>query len=172
LIRSLASIIAALHLVAPSFGPKMPAALLVHRLADDGDFDPFTLLAHVEHETRWQTDAIGTYDGIEYVGAGQQRLLNYPACQADLASLECEKVRASLLDWRFNLTETARSFVIWRAYCKDHGFTGEAKWWIQGLTGWDAKRHTTCGHRGRKALPVPEPVTKLLKRRAELAARF
>lgn len=172
MIRSVAAILAALNSVAPSFNAKHSAALHIRHLAAEGGFDPFTLIVHVEHETRWKTNAIGLYDGVEYVGAGQHRLLNYPACQADLGSQACESARAALLGWRFNLTETARGFVTWREFCRENVGTAAAKYWLQGLTGWDAKRGTTCGHKGGKALPVPAPVTKLLKRRTELAARF
>jgi hypothetical protein len=78
-------------------------------------------------------------------------------------------VRASLLDWRFNLDETARAFVIWRGYCTEQVGTGAAKYWLQAITGWDAKRRTTCGHKRGRALSVPPPITKLLTRRAALA---
>lgn len=173
MIRPVAVILAALQAVAPSFEPKQEAAAHVQALADAGDFDPFTLLEYVDGESGWDPEAIGKFVGAgEVVGLGQHRLLNYKPCQEDLGSQACEDVRASLLDWRFNLDETARAFVMWRGYCTEKVGSGAARWWLQGLTGWDAKRKSTCGHRRGRALPVPEPVTKLLKRRAELAARF
>lgn len=171
--RSLASVLAALNVVAPSFPEKPAAAAHVRELADAGDFDPFTLLAYVESESGWRSWAIGLYPVTgEVVGLGQHRLLNYAACRADAASQACEDVRASLLDWRFNLDETARAFVMWRAYCKEKVGTGAARFWLQGIKGWDAKRGTVCGHRRGKPLAVPAPVSKLLARRAELARRF
>lgn len=172
MIRSVSAILAALQTVAPGFPEQRAAAVHVQVLAEAGDFDPYTLLVHVDHETRWKPDAIGLYGGVEYVGLGQIRLLNYRACQDDLGSQACADVRESLLDWRFNLDQTAKSFVMWRGYCQEKVGTGAAKYWLQGITGWDAKRGTTCGHKRGKALPVPKPVLDLLKRRAALAAQF
>lgn len=170
MIRPIAVILAALQSVAPNFPEKREAAAHVQALAEAGDFDPFTLVAHVEHETRWIPSLVGKYESVgEVVGLGQIRLLNYRACQDDLGSQACEDVRASLLDWRFNLDQTAKYFVTWRGYCREKVGSGAARFWLQGLTGWDAKRGTTCGHRRGRPLAVPEPVAKLLKRRAALA---
>jgi hypothetical protein len=172
LIRAVAAILAALNSVAPSFPEKPAAAVLVRTLASQHDFDPFTMLAYVERESRWNPSAVGEYAGETYVGLGQLRLSNYPCKDALGFVYECDDWRPRLLDWRFNLAETGRAFVTWREYCKDKVGSAAARHWLQGVTGWDAKRGTRCGFKGGKPLAVPAPVVKLLKRRAELAARF
>lgn len=168
MIRSVATILAALQTVAPSFEPKAEAAAHVQALAEAGDFDPFTLIAYVENESRWATSAIGKYSGVEYVGLGQLRLLNYAPCLDDLGAQACEDVRASLLGWRFNLTETARAFVWARGYCREKVGSGAARGWLQVVTGYDAKRRSVCGRLSGKFLPVPTGVQRLLNRRREL----
>jgi hypothetical protein len=172
LIRSVASILAVLSAVAPGFEPKVQAAAHIQNLADVGDFDPYTLIAYVEHESRWTPSAVGVYSGVTYVGLGQLRLNNYPCKDATGFVYDCDEWRAPLLEWHFNLTETARTFMTWRGYCQEKVGSGAAKYWLQGVTGWDGKRKTTCGHKGGRPLPVPIPVVKLLKRRAALVKGY
>lgn len=173
MIRSVAVILAALNAAAPSFPHREAAAVYVQRLADDGDFDPLTLVAYVESESRWDVDAVGRQRGELYLGLGQLRLRNYEACRDDLEATPCLVVVTALLNWRFNLDQTAQAFIWARGRCKELVGSGAFVGWMQVVKGYDKTRGTTCGRRrvgGRwvKA-PVPEKVAALQKRINKLA---
>lgn len=172
MIRPVAVILAALNAAAPSFPHKESAAPYVQQLADDGGFDPFTLIEYVDSESGWDPEAIGA--GGAYIGLGQIRLANYEACHiAQGFAFDCPETVRALLDWRFNLAETARIFVWARERCRDVVGSGAFVGWMQTVKGYDKTRGTTCGRRrvgGRwvKA-PVPGKVAELQRRIIKLA---
>ncbi len=158
MIRPVAAVLAALRIVAPHFPEPEAAARELCRLGAEHDFDPLTEVAYIKGESDWQSNAIGHYSSGVYVGLGQVRARD-------------SQHQALLLDWRHNLAETAGLFAAWRSLCKVKTGSGTAVFWLQGMTGWDAKRHTVCGHAHGKPLPTPERVVKLLRLRRQLAAR-
>lgn len=174
MIRPLAAILAALNAAAPHFPAKEAAAPYVQEFADDGDFDPFTLIEYVRSESGWDQEAVGGVPGDEqYFGLGQLRLRNYDACRDGVSLDACLVVSALLLDWRFNLGQTAQAFIWARGYCKEQVGSGALVGWLQVVKGYDKKRGTTCGRRrvgGRwvKAR-VPQKVTALQLAIAQLA---
>ena len=172
MIRSVAAILAALNSVAPNFPHKEAAAVYVQRLADEGEFDPYTMLAYVESESGWRVDAINRQGGELYLGLGQLRLRNYEACREDFEAPECLVIVEALQNWRFNLDQTAQAFVWARGRCRELVGTGALSAWMQTVKGYDKTQRSTCGRRHGRPLPVPDAVAKLLKRRAQLAARF
>ncbi len=174
MIRALVVILHALTIAAPGFAPKREAALHVQRLAERLEFDPLTLVALVEHESRWNPRAFNPDTWA--VGLGQVLLEHFPECVpaepfSPMDLEPCSRIRARLEDWRYNLTWTAVAFRGWRAYCLYHVGTGEARYYLQGYQGFDAKRHATCGHvrtrSGWRALPIPKLTRRVLARRSE-----
>jgi hypothetical protein len=172
LIRPVAAILAALNVAAPSFPHKEAAAPYVQRLADDGDFDPITLIAYIESESGWDDGAIGRQGGELYMGLGQARLRNYEACRTDLEAPPCLVVANILLTWRFNLDQTAQAFVWARERCRDLVGSGAFVGWMQTVKGYDKANGTTCGRRrvGNRWIKarVPAKVSALQKRIAQL----
>lgn len=171
MIRSVAAILAAIRLVSPRCDFAEKAAEHLQIVAGAQGFDPLTAVAYVEHESGWNPNVVGQYAAGEMIGLGQIRLENYQPCWPGGEESACQEQRAKLLDWEHNLTETARMFATWRVFCQSRTGKSDARYWLQGMMGWDAQRKTVCGHRRGKALPVPSAVLRVLKRRAELATR-
>jgi hypothetical protein len=176
-IRSIAVIVRALELASPGWSEQLPpreeVAAHVRELARAGSFDPFTLIAVVENESRWRPTVIG---GLGEVGLGQIRPENFPECRgAGAGSEACDGVRQALLGWRYNLQVAARLLTTWREYCRRRVGSALAVYWLQGYQGFDASRSASCGHvreRARwRALPIPALTRRILARRAELAER-
>ncbi len=169
MIRSLASILAALHAVAPGFQPKAELATELRELGATHDLDPFTLMAVGERESRWRTDVIGK---LGEVGPMQIMPVNFASCREDRAGDECEATLRVMSDWRRNLGFAAGLMQIQRDYCKRVVGSALAVHWLQEYQGYAG----TCGHRkvrGRwVALPVPKGTSQVLERRRDLARRF
>lgn len=164
--------------------PRGEVAAVLKKVAESSDVDPFTIIAQVKLESDWDPYAINVHRTGTYVGLGQHRLSNYDDCRGSSRvhplrgssspeavgedSPLCLGVRNALLDYRFNLEETARAFNIWRALCKDKVGTGLAVYWLQGYGGFDAQRGTVCGHKKGRRLKVPERVLRVMAVRKEL----
>lgn len=171
MIRSVATIAAALRLVAPSFPHADAAAVQLQGLGKLHRFDPLTMVEYVDGESGWDPEAVHVAGDEEYVGLGQVRLKNFWVCKDGNVEL-CLVVRGRMLDWRQNLSKTAEIFAGARHFCAVTVGKSDARYWLQLVKGWDLKRGTKCGHLNGKPLTVPKPVLDLLKRRAELARRF
>lgn len=152
--------------VAPHFGPRVEAAVLLSELGRRRHVDPLLIIADAKHESDWDPNAANKSSGT--LGLTQIRPENFSACRENLEGEACGVVKRSLLDWRFNLTTIAAYFETARAFCRVHEHTGLAIYWLQIPRGDDYVRRARCGHRHGRALPVPTAVRELLARRAEL----
>jgi hypothetical protein len=174
MIRSLAAILAALEFVAPEFEPAREASAHVRALAIQHDLDPFTIVAVVRHESGWQPGAVNPRTGA--TGLGQILPNNYKPCRENPEGAECTAVKSNLLDWKYNLSETALMLARWRDYCGDKVGSRLAIHWLPGYQGFDLQRRTTCGHRKRRnrwvAVTIPKFTETVLARRRELEKRF
>jgi hypothetical protein len=102
---------------------------------------------------------------------------NYAECRKAPDGAECKRIRSELLDWRHNLSETARTMATWRSFCGKKVGSRLAIHWLPGYQGVDFKRPATCGHRKQRRgwLPikaVPKLSRKVLAKRQELEKRF
>jgi hypothetical protein len=158
--RSLAAILCALKLSAPGFEPKAEAAPVLRALGNLNQHDPFTLIAVVELESRWDPTAVNPRSGA--VGLGQV----LPAGEDDAEGL---------LDWRVNLIRSSGLLATWREHCREKVGSALAVHWLQGYSGHDYVNKTSCGHRRERdrwrAVKVPAYVKKVLAKRRELARR-
>lgn len=156
---------AAIALLLASLAPSIPAraevAQALEQLTDEYQVGPELVIRYVRHESGWDPSAEHINSTDVYVGLGQVRLRNYAECAVDMRSTPCLERRAALFDWRTNLTETVHDFALARTYCKEVAHVNGARYWLQIVTGWDAKNHTTCGHRRGRALPIPPPIAIL-----------
>jgi hypothetical protein len=173
--RPLTAILAALEFVAPKFEPAEEAAAQLRALAVQHGVDPLTIIAIVRHESGWVPSAVNARTGAR--GLGQIMPSNYSECRRDAESAACVKIKADLLDWKFNLAETARTMETWREYCGKKVGSRLAIHWLPGYQGLDFKRRASCGHRKLRGRWVPmKAVPKLtravLARRKELEKRF
>lgn len=166
---------AALEFVAPKFEHAERASVQVRALAIEHDLDPFTIIAVVRHESGWKPEAVNPRTGAR--GLGQIMPSNYPVCREHPDGAECAAIQAKLLDWEYNLTETAKTLSTWRDYCGKKVGSRLAIHWLPGYQGLDMKRRATCGHRKHRRgwLPlksVPKLTQRILARRRELEMRF
>ena len=173
--RSLAAIVAALELVAPKFEPAAEASAYLKTLAAEHQLDPFTIIAVVRSESGWKPEAINPRTGA--LGLGQIMPSNYAECRRAPSGPECSKIKADLLEWKYNLTETARTMATWRDYCGKKVGSRLAIHWLPGYQGIDSKRRATCGHRKhrrgwRPLTVVPKLTHKVLAKRRELELKF
>lgn len=147
--------------LAPNFQPRNEAAELLEQLTTEYQIDPALVVRYARHESGWDPYAEHVNATDVYVGLGQVRLLNYAEC-TDVRSTPCLERRAALFEWRVNLTETVHDFALARAYCHEVAHVNGARYWLQIVTGYDVKNHTTCGHRRGRALPIPGPIAVLI----------
>lgn len=147
---------------APAFQPREEAAELLEQLAEQYQVDPALVVRYVKSESDWNPNAENVHHTGYYIGLGQIRLANYAECRDGFTSTACLERRATLFDWRANLTETVHDFALARAYCKEVAHVSGARYWLQLTKGFDVKNHTTCGHRRGRALPIPAPVRRLV----------
>jgi hypothetical protein len=173
--RSLAAIVAALELAAPKFEPAAHASEHLRALAIEHQLDPFTIIAVVRSESGWDPAAINRRTGA--LGLGQIMPSNYAECRQAPESAECTKIKTDLLEWKYNLTETARTMARWRDFCGKKVGSRLAIHWLPGYQGLDSKRGATCGHRRKRRgwtplKAVPKLTQKVLAKRKELERRF
>jgi Transglycosylase SLT domain len=174
-IRSLAAVLAALEFVAPKFEHAQEASAHVRALAIEHDLDPFTIVAVVRHESGWKPEAVNPRTGA--LGLGQIMPSNYRVCREQPEGAECVALKSSLLEWKYNLSETAKTLATWRDYCGRKVGSRLAIHWLPGYQGLDMDRRATCGHRQRRGRwialkSVPKLTQRILARRRELEKRF
>jgi len=175
MIRAVSAIVAALEFVAPKFQHKAEASVHLQALAIEHDLDPFTIIAVVRNESGWQSGAINKRTGAR--GLGQIMPTNYRKCVDAPDGPECERIKADLLGWKHNLSETARTMATWRRYCNRRVGSELAIHWLPGYQGLDMRRGAICGHRKRSRnwvplAAVPKLTEKVLAKRRELIIRF
>lgn len=170
MLRSVASIVAALEIAAPSFQPKHEAAVHIRELAAKHEFDPFTMIAIVERESRWNPNAVNKRSGA--TGLGQVLPTNFRACRSEPEGQSCTAVKRGLLSWRRNLTVVAGYIRAMREHCRRVVGSALAVSWMGIYDGTDSTRGLTCNHRKVRGRWVKQSPTKMalrvLKRRAEL----
>lgn len=164
--RTAAFLALVLSHVAPHFGPRAEAAVLLSELGRRRHVDPLLIIADAKHESDWDPAAENRSSGT--LGLTQIRPENFLPCRENREGAACAEVKRSLVDWRFNLTVIAADFALARAYCEEHEHTSLAIYWLQIPRGDDAVRRSRCGHRHGRALIVPKAVRELLAKRAEL----
>jgi hypothetical protein len=174
-IRAISAIVAALEFVAPKFRHTAEASAHLQALAIKHDLDPFTIIAVVRNESAWQSGAINRRTGAR--GLGQIMPSNYRQCRDAPESPECERIKADLLGWKYNLSETARTMATWRAYCNQKVGSELAIHWLPGYQGLDMRRGAICGHQKRRTsweplAAVPKLTQRVLSNRRELEGRF
>jgi hypothetical protein len=175
MLRALHVIVAALEFVAPKFQHKAEASVHLQALAVKHDLDPFTIIAVVRNESAWQSGAINRRTGAR--GLGQIMPSNYRKCVESPDGPACERIKAALLGWKYNLSETARTMATWRGYCNRRVGSELAIHWLPGYQGLDMRRGAICGHQRRKSSwvalhAVPKLTQKVLANRRELMNRF
>lgn len=124
------------------------------------------MIAFVEHESRWQVDAVNLSSGT--IGLAQVQPRNVTACKRDPEGAECAVHKERLRGWRVNLSTLASYFDTARSFCRARVGSSRESRWLQLPTGWDAKRGSRCGRKGGRWLPVPKGVLVVMKRRDEL----
>src|SRR4051812_46846221 len=96
--------------VAPAFQQRDAAAHLLADLANAYQVDPALVVRYVKSESNWNPNAENIHRTGYYVGLGQIRLSNYAECRDGFTGTPCLERRASLFDWRTNLTEVVHDF--------------------------------------------------------------
>lgn len=174
MLRAISTIVAALEFVAPNFRHTQEASAHLQALALEHELDPFTIIAVVRNESAWQSGAINRRTGAR--GLGQIMPSNYRHCQNAPEGPECQRIKADLLGWKYNLSETARTMATWRLYCGKKVGSELAIHWLPGYQGLDMRRRAICGHQKRSGwVPlkaVPKLTLKVMGTRQELIARF
>jgi len=134
--------------------------------------DPFTIVAMVEYESRWDARAVHRSGSEEYVGLGQIRLRNYAACRKGLAQAACVAKRKQLLTASYNLRAIGAHITAARKYCaRATGRRALFARWLAVYQGVDAQRGSTCNQRktkrGWKDLPLHPLTARVIQRRGE-----
>jgi hypothetical protein len=106
-------------------------------VAREHDFDPFTGIAIIEHESRWRASAVSP-DG-EDMGLAQIRARFRPGCTDDADPVhapdqECQAAKARLLNPLASMKAMGHAISLWRTLCKN-GATGAAAPVVGGLRG-------------------------------------
>jgi hypothetical protein len=178
MIRSVALITAAIGLANPGLGvaTRTHYAKTVQAVCKRASCDPLTIVSMVEFESRWRASARLVRGQEEYVGLGQVRLRNYPAC-GDLKSSACAAKRAELLNPHHNLRVIGATIQATRKYCRKRtGRPALFARWLAVYQGVDAVRGTTCNQRRVRGKWVDQPLHRLtlrvMRRRTELARRL
>jgi hypothetical protein len=139
-LRPVAAIVAAILISRPEM-PTPEArryAQVLRAEAQKHDFDPFTGVSIIHHESGWRPELISA-SGEDY-GLGQIRARYVGACREDGDPLSnpspaCRAVKRSLLRGEHNIREMAELITRHRALCRDK--TGSAKFhrWLASYQG-------------------------------------
>lgn len=179
MIRSIATIAAAIALCAPSMPEKARVgyAKVLRAEAKKHSFDPLTGVAIIWHESSWRAGAVSP-DGEDH-GLGQIRARYIGACKQDADPVHapsegCRSVKASLLSGAYNIRLMANQITRWRKLCrKKTGRSALFHRWLQGYGGYSKPtRGIWCGQRkvkGRwKDLSKPKAVQDIIRCRRRL----
>ncbi len=165
--NSLRAIALALRLAAPHYvGNGFPE--LLAKLERQHHVDAILMVADVEHETGWNYRAVNETRWGQMVGLAQIRDRNFVGCAEE--GPQCDRLRVQLIEPRWNLIQAFRLFSLAKSYCTKRGYP-QAVHWLSMPTGWDAVRHSTCGHIDGKPLPIPKGIQWLMNRRKQLLSR-
>ena len=129
------------------------------------DFDPFTGVALIDHESKWRASAVGD-DGAA-IGLAQIHYRNL--CKSEKS---CERKRAELLNGAANIMAMGAIIDQKRRWCrKQTGKPALFARWLHAY-GYRQKRNLKCNMRkvkGRwKDLPVPTEAARIIKYRRRL----
>jgi hypothetical protein len=124
-------------------------------VARDHNFDPFTGVAIIEHESRWRSSAVSA-DG-EDLGLAQIRARFRSGCRSDpdpvrAPSAACQRTRASLLDPVVSMRAMGSAITSWRKLCssksKGTGRPALLHRWLAGYGGMHRpSQGLRCGQR-------------------------
>jgi len=138
--RSLTIIIAAMLLARPGMSRDEAAsyATVLQQEAKDHGFDPFTGVALIRRESRWQARAVSP-DGEDY-GLAQIRARYIGACRSDPDPVHapteaCQRVKSSLLNGAYNIRVMATLITRNRELCKDKTGTALFGQWLASYEG-------------------------------------
>jgi hypothetical protein len=141
----------------------------VQQEAEQRDWDPFTYVALVWHESRWRPGAVSR-DGEDY-GLGQIRARFYGACKTDEdpvnnPSSACLRSKQVLLDPATNLRMMAAQLSLWRRTCRKQ--TGKPALLARTLAGYGGyskpSENLWCNLQKVKGKWVSQTVPKEVKR--------
>lgn len=124
-------------------------------VARDHNFDPFTGVAIIEHESRWRASAVSD-DGEDY-GLGQVRARFRKGCRDDADPVnapdeECQAAKARLLNPLAAMKAMGHAISLWRTLCKSTkrgtGRPALLHRWLAGYGGMHRpKAGLRCGQR-------------------------
>jgi hypothetical protein len=146
MIRALPIIVQAILLSRPSM-PLPEArryAKVLQEEAARNDYDPFTVVAIVHHESRWRPGAVSA-DGEDY-GLGQIRARWYGACRTDADPVHdpspgCRAAKAALLSGEANLRRISVIIRANRELCKEKTDSANLPRWLAGYQGLNSPSH-------------------------------
>lgn len=161
-------------------------AKILIRTAKKNNFDPFTGVAIIAHESHWRPSVISR-DGEDF-GFGQVRARYAAGCDSSIPaaqdnSASCNAVKARLLSPAFGIRRMGRAITAWRKKCRQvtrrpalfkrwlHGYGGMGK--LDKRTGrW---KHL-CGMkrvgRGWRDLPLRKELREIINHRRMLIRRL
>ncbi len=167
--RPLLLIVAAIRLSRPEM-PEEEAikyARVLQTEAAEREFDPFTGVAMIHFESRWQPRAVSP-SGEDF-GLGQIRARYVGACQKDSdpvhhPSVACKKVKQSLLDPEENIAMVAELITHHRKVCKKK--TGSARFaqWLASYQGRNYPKQNRWCQPGKKTWQVIEYRKHLIRK--------
>ncbi|MBN2192808.1 MAG: transglycosylase SLT domain-containing protein [Polyangiaceae bacterium] len=140
MVRPLFVVVAAILLSQPEL-PRDEAARYAHVLIEEAkarDFDPFTIIAIIHHESGWNPAAISR-SGEDY-GLGQIRARYVGACKRDLDPLRapsaaCRAEKTRLLDGEENIRTMAELVTRHRELCKEKTGSASLPRWLASYQG-------------------------------------
>jgi hypothetical protein len=149
-IRTLGSIIAAIQLSHPQVSPS-DATRYAHALREQAelhDFDPFTGVVMIAHESHFRANAISP-DGEDY-GLAQIRARFIGACQANRSpkrnpSPDCAEQKRRLLEPEENIRIMAELISQHREFCQRKRHSAQLEHWLASYQGRnDARARRWC----------------------------
>jgi len=158
-------------------GLRRAYARVVLRASRRARFDPFTLVAIVHNESRWNARVVGGR-GHLCVGLGQQCLFDYAFCRHNYRGVACLARRAWLLNGTNNILEIASRLTSWRKLCRR--VTGRDPLLYRVLHGYQGygrlSRGILCGMRrtrhGWRDVARPRQVRRVMRYRRRLIRRL
>lgn len=109
--------------------------------------DPFLVTALIEHESHWNPRAVNARSGTRGLAQIDPRF--YSGDPDELFRVDV------------NVRQIVGMLAAARLYCAP--YSRHPSDWLQATTGWDAVRHSRCGYRGGRRLPVPSMVRDILR---------
>jgi hypothetical protein len=182
-IRSAAAIAAAIEFAAPGMSPAtaLAYARVVRPEAIEHRYDPFTMVAYVRRESRWNPRVVGGLDG-QCIGLGGICLHKYRECTETRFTGEvCLAHKARLLDGAHNLRVASSMVTAHREFCRNHtGRRALFARWLSSLQGYNnsrGRRGVWCNmrkdRRGRwRDVRAPEGTRAVMRYRLVLVRRF